>query len=61
MDSFKHPIIGQKCVCPDGVGFVADFRDDPPHQWIKADTHYNNKGARWDPKNIKLIKINYDA
>lgn len=59
--SFKHPILGQECVCPDGLGRVTEFRDDFPHQWVKVDTHYYNRSAHWDPKSVKLVKIVYQV
>jgi len=56
LHNFKHPIIGQECTCPDGVGRVANYKDNFPHQWIKVDTYYNNKSSHWDPDNVKLYK-----
>lgn len=58
---FKHPIIGQEAVCPDGLGVVMAFLDDFPHQWIQVDTYVDSRYCKWAPHNIKLVAINYES
>ena len=57
---FKHPIIGQEAVCPDGLGRVTAFKDDFPFQWIQVATYANNRDCQWAPGNVKLVRINYE-
>lgn len=53
----KKPIIGQEAVCPGGLGRVVAFMDDFPNQWIQVDTYVNNRSCRWDPSNVRLVKL----
>ena len=55
--SFEPPVIGQETICPDGLGRVADYKDDFPHQWIRVDTYVDNRSCQWDVHNVKLIEI----
>lgn len=55
--SFQHPIIGQEAICPDGLGLVVAYEDNPPHQWIKVATYIKDRGCKWAPENVKLVKI----
>lgn len=57
MFDFKHPVIGQEAVCPDGLGRVVAFKDDFPHQWVKVDTYVNNRGCQWAPRNVQLVPL----
>jgi hypothetical protein len=57
---FKHPVIGQEAVCPDGLGRVVAFCDVFPVQWIQVNTYAENRGCQWSPEDIKLVKINYE-
>lgn len=52
---FKHPIIGQEAICPDGLGRVVAFKDEFPYQWIQVETYINNRGCTWSPQNVELI------
>jgi len=52
---FKHPILGQEAICPDGLGRVVDFRDEFPHAWIKVNTYVNDRQCQWSPENVELI------
>jgi len=52
---FKHPVIGQEAVCPDGLGRVVAFKDDFPIQWIQIKTYVKNRGYKWAPHNVELI------
>ena len=54
---FKHPVIGQEAICPDGLGRVSDFKDEFPIQWIQVSTYYKNRDCHWAPYNVKLIAI----
>lgn len=52
----KNIVIGQECICPDGMGRVVNFNFTMPHEFIKVDTYINNRGCEWAPHNVKLIK-----
>lgn len=54
---FKHPIIGQEAICPDGLGRVVSFEDNFPNQYIEVSTYIKDRQCKWDPKNVTLIKI----
>lgn len=54
---FKHPIIGQEAVCPDGLGRVTAYEDRFPHQWIQVSTYVKDRGCKWAPENVKLVAI----
>lgn len=56
--TFKHPVIGQEAICPDGLGRVVDYRDRFPDQWILVDTYIRNSGCKWSPDNVELVRIN---
>lgn len=58
--NFKHPIIGQEAVCPDGLGRVSAFRDEFPYQWIAVETYFNNRGCQWAPENVRLVALNFE-
>jgi len=60
MAEFKHPIIGQEAVCPDGLGRVTAFCDDFPNQWIAVGTYVNNRECQWAPHNVQLIALNLE-
>jgi len=57
---FKHPVIGQEAVCPDGLGRVVAFMDSFPFQWIQVRTYVGDRSCQWDPCNVKLVKIMYE-
>ena len=57
---FKHPIIGQEAVCPDGLGRVTAFRDTFPHQWIRVATYIDNRNCEWAWHNVRLVHINLE-
>lgn len=52
---FKHPILGQEAICPDGLGRVVEFRDEFPHQWIRVSSYINDRKCQWAPTNVELI------
>ncbi|WBC28607.1 hypothetical protein TPMD04_54 [Thiohalocapsa phage LS06-2018-MD04] len=54
---FCHPIIGQEAICPDGLGRVVAYEYNPPHRWIQVSTYVNDRGCKWAPENVKLVKI----
>ena len=60
MSKFKHPVIGQEALCPDGLGRVQAFEDNFPHQWIQVETYVKNRGCKWSPHNVKLLCINLE-
>lgn len=49
---FKKPVIGQECLCPDGMGRIAAYCDNFPDQWIQVDTYVNNRSCKWAPHNV---------
>ena len=54
----KDIIIGQECICPDGLGRVADIIEGVAGAYrIKVDTYIKNRGCEWDSNNITLIPI----
>ncbi len=53
----EHIIIGQECVCPDGLGRVVEVRNDFPHTGIKVDTYVNNRGCFWSTDNVKIVPM----
>ena len=57
---FKHPIIGQEAICPDGLGRVTAFEDNFPTQSITVSTYIGNRSCSWSPGNITLIHLNRD-
>lgn len=59
-NNFKHPIIGQEAICPDGLGRVIDFKDKFPKSWIQVQTYVNDRSCKYDPMNVNLIKINLE-
>jgi hypothetical protein len=51
----KIPIIGQECLCPDGLGRVVGFEMLGGRvSSIKVETYVNNRGCKWGPNNVKL-------
>lgn len=59
-NTFKHPVIGQEAVCPDGLGRVVSYQDEFPNYWIMVQTYVHDRGCKWAPENVKLVKINYE-
>ena len=55
MNEFRHPIIGQEAICPDGLGRVIGYADDFPKQWIQVSTYVNDRACQWAPHNVELI------
>jgi len=55
--TFKHPIIGQEAVCPDGLGRVIGFSDEFPDRWIRVQTYVNDRSCKWAPTNVALLKV----
>jgi len=55
MTEFKHPIIGQEAICPDGLGRVIAFKDKFPHQSITVSTYVKDRQCEWAPDNVELI------
>ncbi|MEE9367000.1 MAG: hypothetical protein V3W44_09960 [Dehalococcoidales bacterium] len=49
-----EPIIGQECICPDGLGRVVSAHEND-HGWIGVSTYINDRGCKWSPENIELI------
>ena len=57
--NYRHPVIGQEAVCPDGLGRVVDFLDSFPKMWIQVDTYYNNRSCKWAHGSVQLVRINF--
>jgi hypothetical protein len=57
MATFKHPIIGQEAICPDGLGRVVAYRDNFPDCWVQVETYVNNRGVDWSPESVRLVEI----
>ena len=52
------PIIGQEAVVPDfGVGRVISFK---PSEYIEILSYVSGYPMKFDPKNVKLVKIIYE-
>jgi hypothetical protein len=51
------PIIGQECICPDGMGRVVSFDFDVPHRKIEVATYIKDRHCCWDKDNVTLIPI----
>lgn len=61
MSSFVHPIIGQECVVPTyGLGRVTGFVDNMPDIWIGVRPYEANFICNFEPKNVRLVKINFE-
>lgn len=53
-----HPIVGQECACPDGVGRVHSFGESVAGaRWIRVDTYIANRGCQWDARNVRLYPM----
>lgn len=51
-------IIGQECICPDGLGRVVKIINGPASTVnIKVDTYVNNRSCEWSEHNVTLIPI----
>lgn len=60
MIGFKHPIIGQEAVCPDGLGRVVGFKDNFPEEWIEVETYVNLQTKKYSPDNVRLVLIKFE-
>ena len=56
-EKYVRPVIGQECICPDGLGRVVAWEDRFPKNWIQVDTYVKNRSCKWDRHNVKLIPI----
>jgi len=54
------PIIGQECVCPEGLGRVVGFGTKDDADWIQVKTYVNSKNARWLVEHVRLIALVYE-
>jgi len=55
----KDIIIGQECICPDGLGRVVDIIQGVAGAFaIKVDTYIHNRGCNWASHNVQLITLN---
>ena len=59
MISISEVIKGKEVVCPDGLGRISDYNLKFPNIWIQVNTYFDNRGCKWDPKNIKVLGKNY--
>lgn len=56
IDDMPEIIIGQECICPDGLGRVAEVEKGAAGSvsiWV--DTYKKNRGCKWDSCNVTLI------
>lgn len=61
LDSFTHPIIGQEVVVPTyGLGRVVGFIDKTPERGIRVRPHNADYTIKFEPEDVKLVKINYE-
>jgi len=51
----RKVILGQECICPDGLGRVIDYDLNMPNNYIQVETYVNNRGCKWDQDNVELI------
>ena len=52
---YFEPIIGQECICHDGLGRVRDYSDKGTVRFIQVDTIYKNNSSKWAPESVELI------
>jgi hypothetical protein len=52
------PILGQECVCPDGVGRIKEIKVEPcgPASLV-VETYFEDRSCCWAAHNVKLIPI----
>jgi len=51
-------IIGQECICPDGLGRVVKVTTRVAGNYtIKVNTYINNRSCDWDSCNVTLLPI----
>ncbi len=48
-------IIGQECICPDGLGRVKSFTGRKNVMSIVVETYINNRDCDWGCHNVELI------
>jgi len=54
----KDIIIGQECICPDGLGRVAEIIYGVAGAFsIKVNTYISNRGCNWASYNVELIEL----
>lgn len=54
----RTAIIGQECICPDGLGRVVKIIPGICNTYkIQVDTYINNLGCKWEEHNVKLVPI----
>jgi len=59
--SDEYPIIGQECICPDGLGRVMSFdfniKDNYFQNYIQVQTYINSRDCQWRVSDVTLIPI----
>jgi len=55
--SDEIPIIGQECICPDGLGRVISYDFEMPNYYIRVHTYINPCDRNWDRDSVTLIPI----
>jgi len=55
--SHENPILGQECICPDGLGRVMSFDLKEPNDYIQVQTYINSRDCKWSIHNVTLIPI----
>lgn len=53
--SSGYPVIGQECICPDGLGRVMAFKNKFPHSYVQVTTYINDRQCKWSLENVELI------
>lgn len=62
-EELRNIVIGQECVCPDGLGRVAKVTryQAGGGGTIYVDTYFNNRLCGWDSRNVRLVRIDYQS
>lgn len=57
-DELKQIIIGQECVCPDGLGRVVKVVHGICNRaTVYVQTYIHNRNCGWDYQNVTLVPI----
>jgi hypothetical protein len=52
------PILGQECICPDGVGRIKEIKKEPcGTASLVVETYFNDRSCCWAHHNVTLIPI----
>ena len=57
-ENMPQIVVGQECICTDGLGRVVDWKYFcSAISRVKVDTYVNNRSCWWDAHNVTLLKI----